>query len=96
MLQLIVNVIDHGMNIAEATMAPRIHHQWYPDRITVETGISPDTISLLEEKGHTVVATPNKMGSLQTVGYHNGAFRGASDTRRPNAAAIAPGNSQTQ
>lgn len=95
-LQLIVNVIDHGMNIAEATLAPRIHHQWYPDRIVVETGISPDTMRLLEAKGHTVFATPNKMGSLQTVGYHDGAFYGASDTRRPNAAAVAPGNVQSQ
>ena len=95
-LQLIVNVIDHGMNIAEATVAPRIHQQWYPDRIAVETGISPDTIRLLEAKGHTVVATPNKMGSLQTIAYFEGTFRGASDTRRPNAAAVAPGNSQSQ
>jgi gamma-glutamyltranspeptidase/glutathione hydrolase len=95
-LQLIVNVIDHGMNLAEATIAPRIHHQWYPDRIVVETGISPDTIRLLEAKGHEVVRTSSKMGSLQSVGYHDGVFLGASDTRRPNAAAVAPGNTQTQ
>ena len=95
-LQLIVNVIDHGMNLAEATIAPRIHHQWYPNRIVVETGISPDTIRLLEAKGHEVVRTSSKMGSLQSVGYHDGVFLGASDTRRPNAAAVAPGNTQTQ
>jgi gamma-glutamyltranspeptidase/glutathione hydrolase len=95
-LQLIVNVIDHGMNLAEATLAPRIHHQWFPDRIAVETGISPDTIRQLEARGHTVLQTINKMGSLQTVAYRDGVFLGASDTRRPNAAAIAPGNTQTQ
>jgi gamma-glutamyltranspeptidase/glutathione hydrolase len=95
-LQLIVNVIDHGMNLAEATAAPRIHHQWYPDVLVVEPGISPDTIRALEAKGHSVEGRGFMMGSLQTVGYRDGAFRGASDTRRPNAAAIAPGNSQSQ
>ena len=37
-LQVIMNVIDHGMNIAEATFAPRIHHQWLPDELRVEQG----------------------------------------------------------
>ena len=95
-LQLIVNVVDHGMNLAEATIAPRIHHQWFPDRLAIETGISPDTIRQLEAKGHTVLQTINKMGSLQSVAYRDGVFYGASDTRRPNAAALAPGNTQTQ
>jgi gamma-glutamyltranspeptidase/glutathione hydrolase len=95
-LQLIVNVIDHGMNIAEATAAPRMHHQWYPDAIMIEPGISPDTVRLLEAKGHTVSSRGTMMGSLQTVAYHDGEFRGASDTRRPNAASIAPGNTQSQ
>ena len=43
-LQLIMNVIDHGMNLAEATYAPRIHHQWLPDELRAERGLSPDTI----------------------------------------------------
>ena len=46
-----MNVIDHGMNIAEATYAPRIHHQWLPDELRIEEGISPDTIRLLEQRG---------------------------------------------
>lgn len=95
-LQLIVNVIDHGMNIAEATLVPRVHHQWYPDTLRVEPGISPDTIRLLEQMGHTISPARSMMGSLQTVGYRDGAFRGASDTRRPNAGSVAPENSQTQ
>jgi gamma-glutamyltranspeptidase/glutathione hydrolase len=40
-LQVIMNVIDHGMNIAEATCAPRVHHQWLPDELRIEKGISP-------------------------------------------------------
>jgi gamma-glutamyltranspeptidase/glutathione hydrolase len=42
------------MNIAEATLVPRIHHQWLPDELRVEEGLSPDTIALLEAMGHTV------------------------------------------
>jgi gamma-glutamyltranspeptidase/glutathione hydrolase len=95
-LQLVVNVIDHGMNIAEATIAPRIHHQWLPDVVRLEPGFSPDTVRLLEERGHKISPRRDMMGSLQTVGYRDGAYRGASDTRRPNAGSKAPGNSQTQ
>ena len=60
-LQLIVNVVDHGMNLAEATAAPRMHHQWYPDRLQLETGFSPDTRRLLELMGHDVVDTSASM-----------------------------------
>ena len=92
-LQMIVNVIDHEMNFAEAAAAPRMHHQWYPDVLQLESGFSPDTIELLEERGHTVQSSRSSMGSIQTVGYSDGIFRGASDPRRPNAGAVAP---QTQ
>ena len=89
-LQMVVNVIDHGMNIAEAEAAPRMHHQWYPDVLQLESGISPDTIRILEARGHEIAATQWSMGSLQTVAYEDGVFRGSSDPRRPNAASIAP------
>ena len=55
-LQVIMNVIDHGMNVAEATYAPRVHHQWLPDELRIEEGLSPDTVRLLEQKGHKVGA----------------------------------------
>jgi gamma-glutamyltranspeptidase/glutathione hydrolase len=89
-LQMIVNVIDHGMNIAEAEAAPRMHHQWLPDLLQLESGFSPDTIRILEARGHKIAATQWSMGSLQTVAYKDGVFRGSSDPRRPNAASIAP------
>ena len=89
-LQLIVNVIDHEMNLAEATAAPRMHHQWYPDKLQLETGFSPDTIRLLEAMGHEVAGTSFSMGSLQSVAIRDGVFRGASDPRRPNALSVAP------
>ena len=89
-LQTIVNIIDHGMNIAEAAAAPRMHHQWYPDRLQLEPGFSPDTIRILQERGHEVIDSTYSMGSTQTVSFQDGLFRGASDTRRPNAASSAP------
>ncbi len=54
-LQVILNVIDHGMNVAEAIEAGRIHHQWFPDVTFAEDGVlSPDTLRLLEMRGHTL------------------------------------------
>jgi len=89
-LQMIVNSIDHGMNIAEAAAAPRMHHQWFPDVLQLEDGFSPDTIALLEARGHEISMSGLSMGSLQSVAVRDGVYRGASDPRRPNAASIAP------
>ena len=47
-----MDVVDFGMNPQDAVDAPRIHHQWMPDRITMEKGISPDTIEALKARGH--------------------------------------------
>jgi len=86
-LQLLVNVIDHDMNIAEATNAPRVHHQWLPDALRVEMGLSPDTLRLLRERGQKVVVG-NAMGSTQTVMRVPEGFLGASDPRRPGGLAL--------
>jgi len=95
-LQMIVNVIDHGMNIAEAANAPRMHHQWFPDVLTLEPGFSPDTVRILQQRGHDVQNSRNSSGSTLTVGYSNGLFRGASDTRRPGAGSAAPDTATTE
>src|SRR5690349_12583725 len=47
-LQVMVNVIDFGMNVQDAVDFPRIHHQWKPDQLGAERGVSPDTIALLK------------------------------------------------
>ena len=83
-LQVIMNVIDHGMNIAEATHAPRIHHQWLPDELRIEEGISRDTIDVLEQRGHDVVVK-NAMGSTQSIRVTEDGLYGASDPRRVGA-----------
>jgi len=52
-LQTVINMIDHDMNIQQAMDAPRIHHQWFPDEIRAEPyGMSPDTQRILESMGH--------------------------------------------
>jgi gamma-glutamyltranspeptidase/glutathione hydrolase len=54
-LMTILDVIDFGMNVQEAVDAPRFHHQWLPDRVEYErNGLSPDTIALLKQRGHTL------------------------------------------
>ena len=84
-LQVIMNVIDHGMNVAEASVAPRVHHQWLPDELRIEEGLSLDTLRLLEQKGH-VVRVQEAMGSTHSIlRREDGALFGASDPRRPSA-----------
>ena len=89
-MQMVLNVLEFGMNIADAAAAPRIHHQWRPDVLRIESGISPDTVSLLRERGHNVEAGERSpgMGSLQTVMWKDGLFYGYSDPRRPGARAV--------
>ncbi len=89
-LQMIVNFIDHGRGIAEAANMARIHHQWFPDQVLVESGHSPDTIKILQQRGHKVINAQSTYTSLQSVGKKDGLFQGVSDPRRPDAAAVAP------
>ncbi len=89
-LQTIVNVIDFNMNIQEAVDAPRFHHQWLPDRISYERhGLSPDTLMLLESKGHRLVAL-ERQGAAQAIRYDASAdvLEGAPDRRRAGSTAL--------
>ncbi|MDN3525810.1 gamma-glutamyltransferase [Halomonas sabkhae] len=86
-LQVLMNVIDHDMNIQSAVSAPRIHHQWLPDEIRIEAGISPDTIELLEGKGHTI-SQQSAMGAAQSIVIEDGKFFGGADPRRSTSSAI--------
>ncbi len=88
-LQVVMNMIDHGMNVAEASTAPRVHHQWLPDELRLEEGISLDTIRILQGKGHSV-AVKEAMGSTQSIlrDPRTGTLYGASDPRRPDAATL--------
>ncbi|MCG9965137.1 gamma-glutamyltransferase [Shewanella cutis] len=86
-LQIIMNVIDHGLNIAEASNAARVHHQWLPDELRVETSLNRDTISLLEAKGHKV-NVQSAMGSTQSIMVTEQGIFGASDLRHSGSEAV--------
>jgi gamma-glutamyltranspeptidase / glutathione hydrolase len=51
---MLMGVVDYGMNIQEAVNAPRFHHQWLPDVVSLEQGFSPDTVRRLEQMGHKI------------------------------------------
>jgi gamma-glutamyltranspeptidase/glutathione hydrolase len=88
-LQIISNVIDHGMNLQEAIDSPRVHHQWQPDRIVEEPlGLSADTRRALEARGHKFAAEPNYMSDAQGIMIEEKTNMrlGASDARQDGAA----------
>jgi gamma-glutamyltranspeptidase/glutathione hydrolase len=88
-LQLILNVLDHDMNVADATNAVRIHHQWMPDTIRMERyGISNDVIQALQARGHQVEFVQN-LGDAQgiVIDPESGIRLGASDPRHSGLAA---------
>jgi gamma-glutamyltranspeptidase / glutathione hydrolase len=87
-LQIILNVIDHGLNVAEAENAPRVHHQGFPDELRVERGLSPDTTRLLEAMGYTVKVR-EAMGSANSIARApDGTLSGSSDPRQRGTLAL--------
>jgi gamma-glutamyltranspeptidase/glutathione hydrolase len=80
-LQVIVNVIDFGMNLQEAVNWPRIHHQWMPDELRMERGFSPDTIELLKGRGHQVKVSTSTIGEIAAIRTADGWLEGAADPR---------------
>lgn len=51
---VLMGVVDYGMNIQEAVNAPRFHNQWMPDVLNVEQWFSPDTLSLLRHMAYNI------------------------------------------
>ena len=87
-MQIILNVIDHDMNIAEAVEAPRIHHQWLPDITFFESlGISPDTRMLYESLGHEVQFRGTQ-GRAHCIAIDNDILYGAADSRSYDGRAV--------
>jgi gamma-glutamyltranspeptidase/glutathione hydrolase len=87
-LQVIVNVIDFHMNVQDAIDFPRIHHQWKPDRLDFELGISPDTIALLKRMGYEIQeAHPAVLARVEAIQISGGWLEGGHDERGPGKAA---------
>ena len=51
---ILMGVVDYGMDIQEAVNAPRFHNQWMPDIVSVEQWFSPDATNLLQRMGHKI------------------------------------------
>jgi gamma-glutamyltranspeptidase/glutathione hydrolase len=91
-LQVIINIIDFGMNVQDAIDFPRIHHQWKPDRLDYESGVSPDTIMLLKGMGHQVEeAHPRVQARVEAILISSGWLQGGHDGRRVNSVGKASG-----
>ncbi len=88
-LQVIVNVVDHGMDVSDAVALPRFHHQWKPNRVMYEPfAFSPDTVALLEKMGHRdLTATRWRIGDANTIMVKDGELLGMSDPRNDGGAA---------
>jgi gamma-glutamyltranspeptidase/glutathione hydrolase len=86
-LQVLLNVIDHRMPIAEAVHAPRVHHQWRPDETMVEAGVSAELVKALQARGHNVKVWP-PFTSAPSILVTAGGLVGAADTRTRGALAV--------
>ncbi|MFM2126028.1 MAG: hypothetical protein RL328_2479, partial [Acidobacteriota bacterium] len=87
-LEVLLNVIDFRMNVQDAVDAPRFHHQWQPDSLFLEPGISPDTAALLRAKGHTIDLSPGWVpAQVNAILKDGGWLQGASDDRAGGKAA---------
>jgi len=79
-LQVVLDVVDFGMNVQDAVNFPRIHHQWLPDQLVIERGVSPDTIALLKARGHRIRMV-NGIGEVAAIEVRDGWLDGAPDPR---------------
>ncbi|MBE0658873.1 MAG: gamma-glutamyltransferase [Bryobacteraceae bacterium] len=85
-LQVMLNVLDFGMNVQQAVDQPRVHHQWKPDTLYVERGFSPDTRALLERRGHKLADT-SSVASVEAIVIGDGWLQGAQNGRSAGKAA---------
>ena len=85
--QTLLNVIDHGMGMQEAVNAKRVHHQWYPDEILVETdALTEDVQTDLEQLGHQL-RIKDKIGRMDCIlVLPDGSLEGGADPRGDNTA----------
>ena len=89
-LQVVMNLIDHGMDLSDAVGRPRFHHQWQPDRVMVEPlGFSPDTLAILRSWGHEQIGSlpfGRGIGDANSALRVDGGFHGMSDPRNAGGA----------
>lgn len=85
-LQFLLNTLVFKMEISDATVAPRIHHQWKPDVLMLETGFDIQHAAKIESLGQKIyLSGPGT--ALESIEIKNGLFYGFGDTRRPDSSA---------
>lgn len=84
----ILNVLDYGMDVSAAVAAPRFHHQWMPDKLSVEPETTRDVVEALEAMGHTVDVSPRHWSAAEAivVDSETGMHLGGADPRTQGAA----------
>lgn len=81
-LQVMLNVMDFGMNVQDAIDFPRVHHQWKPDTLGIERAVSPDTIALLKKAGYSIEESkPIVIARVEAILLSDGWFEGGHDER---------------
>ncbi len=85
-LQVVVDVIDRGMNVADAVSSPRLHNQWIPDQVLAEPGFPPEVITALQARGDDVIVQ-NFPTSANSIMVTPAGFAGAADPRTRGALA---------
>jgi gamma-glutamyltranspeptidase/glutathione hydrolase len=93
-LQVLLDRLVHGLNLAGAVASPRVHSQLWLDQISHEQGISHDTLELLRRRGHQLQLAPamgsaNSVEVLQPTAGELGRSLGVADPRRLDSAAAA-------
>ena len=96
-LSVLLGVLEFDLDVREAVDAPRLHHQWLPDRVSIERASGQGArdprvetlISQLREMGHDIAEKPKKQGDAHTIGLKEGMLRGAADLRRSDKAKAA-------
>ena len=87
-LQVILNVVDHRMSLAEAVAAPRIHHNALPDSVAMEpAALSPEVKAQLESMGHRFYQNAGYFATVTAIRVTRGGLEGVTDPRLPSRAA---------
>lgn len=86
-LRVVTNLIDFGLDLPDAVDSPRLHHQWMPDSLRLESSFPPATVTALEEMGHSIGAARLQGDAHCIYVYPDGARLAVADGRRSGAAA---------
>jgi gamma-glutamyltranspeptidase/glutathione hydrolase len=84
-LQTIVNFLDFKMPVKQAVDSARIHHQWMPERLSIEARIEAEPKKSLEQRGHAI-REQNALGVVQAITWDGTTMTGAADPRKVDRA----------